>query len=65
MAEPRAIQRHAASQRNRKRIEEGFGIKEIALQRRAGHRGKDRVDCQFTPAVAAYNLVRLRKLLAP
>ena len=40
---------YAVSQRIRKRIEEGFGwIKEIALQRRARHRGKDRVGWQFT-----------------
>jgi Transposase DDE domain len=56
---------YAVSQRLRKRIEEGFGwIKEIALQRRARHRGKDRVGWQFTLAAAAYNLIRLPKLLA-
>jgi len=38
-------------------------IKEIALQRRARHRGKDRVGWQFTLAAAAYNLIRLPKLL--
>ncbi len=53
------------SQRIRKRIEEGFGwIKEVALQRRARHRGKERVGWQFTLAAAAYNLIRLPKLLA-
>ena len=56
---------YALSQRIRKRIEEAFGwIKEIALQRRARHRGKDRVGWQFTLAAAAYNLIRLPKLLA-
>ena len=56
---------YAVSQRIRKRIEEGFGwIKEIALQRRARHRGKERVGWQFTLAAAAYNLIRLPKLLA-
>ena len=56
---------YVASQRIRKRIEEAFGwIKEIALQRRARHRGKDRVGWQFTLAAAAYNLIRLPKLLA-
>lgn len=56
---------YAASQRIRKRIEEGFGwIKEIALQRRARHRGTARVGWQFTMAAAAYNLIRLPKLLA-
>ena len=56
---------YAVSQRIRKRIEEGFGwIKEMALQRRARHRGKERVGWQFTLAAAAYNLIRLPKLLA-
>jgi hypothetical protein len=56
---------YAVSQRVRKRIEEAFGwIKEIALQRRARHRGKERVGWQFTLAAAAYNLIRLPKLLA-
>jgi len=56
---------YAVSQRIRKRIEEGFGwIKEIALQRRARHRGKERVGWQFTLAAVAYNLIRLPKLLA-
>jgi len=55
---------YAASQRIRKRIEEAFGwIKEIALMRRARHRGKARVGWQFTLAAAAYNLIRLPKLL--
>ena len=55
---------YAVSQRIRKRIEEAFGrIKEIALQRRARHRGKARVGWQFTLAAAAYNLIRLPKLL--
>ena len=55
---------YAVSQRIRKRIEEGFGwIKEVALQRRARHRGKERVGWQFTLAAAAYNLIRLPKLL--
>jgi transposase len=56
---------YAVSQRVRKRIEEGFGwIKEVALQRRARHRGTARVGWQFTLAAAAYNLIRLPKLLA-
>jgi transposase len=55
---------YAVSQRIRKRIEEGFGwVKEVALQRRARHRGKARVGWQFTLAAAAYNLIRLPKLL--
>jgi transposase len=56
---------YAVSQRIRKRIEEAFGwIKEVALQRRARHRGKGRVGWQFTLAAAAFNLIRLPKLLA-
>ena len=56
---------YAVSQRVRKRIEEAFGwIKEVALQRRARHRGRQRVGWQFTLAAAAYNLIRLPKLLA-
>ena len=55
---------YTVSQRIRKRIEEGFGwIKEVALQRRTRHRGKERVGWQFTLAAAAYNLIRLPKLL--
>jgi transposase len=55
---------YAASQRVRKRIEEVFGwIKEVALMRRVRHRGKARIGWQFTLAAAAYNLVRLPKLL--
>jgi transposase len=55
---------YAVSQRLRKRIEEGFGwIKEVALMRRTRHRGKARVGWHFTLAAAAYNLIRLPKLL--
>jgi transposase len=55
---------YAVSQRIRKQIEEGFGwIKEVALQRRARHRGKAKVGWQFTLAAAAYNLIRLPRLL--
>jgi transposase len=60
--------RHAGygvSQRLRKRIEEAFGwIKTVAGQRKSRFRGRDRVGWAFTFAVAAYNLVRLPKLLA-
>ena len=56
---------YGLSQRARKRIEEAFGwIKEIALLRRARHRGKDRVGWHFALAATAYNLIRLPKLLA-
>jgi transposase len=54
-----------ASQRVRKRIEEGFGwIKATAGLAKTRHRGVARVGWMFTFTVAAYNLVRLPKLLA-
>jgi IS5 family transposase len=60
--------RHAgyqASQRARKRIEEAFGwMKSVAGMRRPMLRGLPRVGFAFTFAAAAYNLVRLPKLLA-
>ena len=60
--------RHAgytASLRVRKRIEEAFGwAKAAAGFARTKHRGLARVGWQFTLAMAAYNLVRLPKLLA-
>ena len=56
---------YAVSQRIRKRIEEAFGwIKTIAGQEKSRFRGRDRVGWAFTFAAAAYNLVRLPKLLA-
>jgi transposase len=56
---------YAASQRIRKRIEEAFGwMKTIGGMRRPMLRGTDRVGWAFTFAAAAYNLVRLPKLLA-
>jgi transposase len=55
---------YAISQRIRKRIEEAFGwAKMVAGLRKARHRGLPKVDWQFTFAMAAYNLVRLPKLL--
>jgi hypothetical protein len=55
---------YAISQWKRKRIEECFGwLKTIALLRKLRHRGLFKVDWMFTFACAAYNLVRLRKLL--
>jgi transposase len=60
--------RHAGygiSQRCRKRIEEVFGwIKSSAGLAKVKLRGRDRVDAAFTLALAAYNLIRLPKLLA-
>jgi transposase len=56
---------YAASQRLRKRIEEAFGwIKAVAGLRKTRFRGLARVDLAFTFAAAAYNLVRLPRLLA-
>ena len=56
---------YAVSQRKRKRIEECFGwLKTIALMRKVRHRGVCRVHWLFTFACAAYNLVRLRNLMA-
>jgi transposase len=60
--------RHAgykASQIIRKRIEEVFGwTKSSAGLRQTHHRGLDRVGWQFTFVAAAYNLIRLPRLLA-
>jgi IS5 family transposase len=57
---------YALSQRKRKRIEECFGwLKTVALLRKLRHRGIFKVGWIFTFAAAAYNLVRMRKLLAP
>jgi len=56
---------YVLSQRIRKRIEEAFGwAKTVAGLRKMRHRGLLRVGWQFTLAMAAYNLVRLPKLLA-
>lgn len=63
----RRTTRHAgygASQRIRKRIEEAFGwTKTVAGMTKAKLRGLPKVDWAFTFAAAAYNLVRLPKLL--
>ena len=55
---------YAVSQRCRKRIEEVFGwIKSSAGFAKVKLRGQARVDAVFTLALAAYNLIRLPKLL--
>ena len=60
--------RHAGypiSLRIRKRIEEVFGwMKTVGGLRKTRHRGTARVGWMFTFVAAAYNLVRLPKLLA-
>jgi hypothetical protein len=49
----------------RKRIEEAFGwIKTIGGQAKTHFRGTPRVDWMFTLAAAAYDRIRLPKLLA-
>jgi transposase len=56
---------YAASQRIRKRIEEAFGwIKTVGGQAKTRYRGIERAGFAFTFAAAAYDLVRLPKLLA-
>jgi hypothetical protein len=55
---------YAISQKKRKRIEECFGwLKDIALLRKLKHCGLFKVGWIFTFAVAAYNLVGMRKLI--
>jgi transposase len=55
---------YQTSQKIRKRIEEIFGwCKEIGGLRRTKHRGLERVGLNATLVVAAYNLVRMAKLL--
>ena len=56
---------YAVSQRCRKRIEEVFGwMKSAAGLARIKLRGRAKVDAAFTLGLAAYNLIRLPKLLA-
>jgi len=56
---------YTISQQKRKRVEEVFGwLKTVALQRQTRFRGPDRVGWMFTFAAAAYNLVRMRTLMA-
>lgn len=55
---------YAVSQRHRKRIEEIFGwIKSSAGLAKVKLRARRKVDAAFTLALAAYNLIRLPKLL--
>ena len=52
------------SQRKRKLVEQAFGwMKTIGPMRKLHHRGGPLVSWNFTFAAAAYNLVRLRRLL--
>jgi len=57
---------YAISQRVRKRIEEAFGwVKQVGGLAQVKMRGLARVDFAFNLRLAAYNLVRLPKLMAP
>jgi transposase len=57
---------YAVSQRLRKRIEEGFGwTKTVGGLTQVRVRGLDKVRAVFVFAMAAYDIVRLPKLLAP
>jgi transposase len=57
---------YAVSQHKRKRVEEIFGwLKTIGLQRQTRFRGTARVAWMFVFATAAYNLVRMTRLLDP
>ena len=55
---------YAVSQRKRKLIEQGFGwMKTVGGLRKLRHRGGPLVEWVFTFTAAAYNIVRLRRLL--
>jgi IS5 family transposase len=56
---------YAISQQKRKRVEQSFGwIKTVGGLRNLRHRGGPLVDWIFTFTAAAYNVVRMRRLLA-
>ena len=56
---------YAVSQRRRKLVEEPFGwMKTVGGLHKLRHRGKAKASAVFTFTCAAYNLVRLRSLLA-
>jgi transposase len=56
---------YTISQKTRKRVEEIFGwMKTVATMRKTRHRGTDRVDWMFTFTAAAYNLIRMRNIMA-
>ena len=65
-SEVAASARYAISQRLRKRIEEGFGwTKTVGGLAQVKVRGLEKVRAAFVFAMAAYNIVRLPKLIAP
>src|SRR5499425_3250126 len=56
---------YAVSQRKRKRVEQSFGwMKMVGMLRKVKLRGMDKVGWLFTFTGAAYNLCRLRNLMA-
>jgi transposase len=56
---------YALSQRKRKLVEQIFGwMKTVGYLRKTRHRGREKVGWVFKFTLAAYNLVRMRKLLA-
>ena len=53
------------SQRKRKRVEEPFGwMKNVGLLRKLRHRGRENVDWLFRMTATAYNITRLKGLMA-
>jgi len=53
------------SMRKRKRVEEIFGwMKTVGVMRKTRHKGTELVGWMFTLSAAAYNLVRMRQLVA-
>ena len=56
---------YVTSQRKRKLVEQAFGwMKTIGLMRKLRHRGGRLANWNFTFTAAAYNIVRMRRLLA-
>ena len=56
---------YVMSQKIRKRIEEPFGwMKTVGVMRKTRHRGRSLVEWFFVLTAAAYNLIRIPKLLA-
>jgi transposase len=56
---------YEVSQTKRKRIEEPFGwMKTVGVMRKTRHRGRKLVEWFFVLTAAAYNLTRIRKILA-
>ena len=59
------IRGYAVSQQKRKLVEQCFGwMKTVGLMRKLRHRGGARVNWNFIFTAAAFNLVRMRTLLA-